>query len=395
MDDNYIVYLDSYRKMIDDHISLIRELLDDKQVKRYGEEFVESKNSQPEESLNVFKMSSDKYYRENFHSDIIKIFLDPNGKHKEGCTFLFAFIDFINDNFESCGISICKSDYRSAIIEREKGRIDILIKSTESMHCIIIENKTNNAVDAERQLPRYYDEMTKHGYKVDAIVYLPLDPGKKPDESIWTAEDKRQVKPLLCIVPAYQKRDLSLVTGWIEPCTLKTRNLDCVLILRHFGELLKSLSNNIMDNVILGKFYQTLMDNQRIETALSIQSMLKELPAYMADRLFEKFKALGVDGVWQWPPRPDHCGVMFPKEGVFYKIDIWSSLNGYEIHVFSQDNCGHYTDWAEGFSSLKSFSCNPDKTAFIKSGFKFYDEDKVIECVQPIVAEIREWLRQQ
>ncbi|MBQ5551092.1 MAG: hypothetical protein IIT32_08520, partial [Bacteroidales bacterium] len=67
----------------------------------------------------------------------------------------------------------------------------------------------------------------------------------------------------------------------------------------------------------------------------------------------------------------------------------------YEIHVFSQDNSGHFTDWAEGFSSLEAFNRTSDKPAFIKGGFKFYDEDKVIECVQPVVAEIREWLHQQ
>jgi len=398
MENNYTIYLNSYRKMIDDHFVLIREFLNDKQVKRYGEEFFVSKNTQSDESLNVFIMSSHRNYRENFHSDIIKAFLDPSEKHKEGSVFLFAFIDFINNNFDSRGISICKSDYRSAIVVREKvHNIDILIKSDESKHCIIIENKTHNAVDQPRQLPKYYDNMKKDGFLVDAIIYLPLAISKKPDESTWTVKDKQEVEPLLCIVPAYDNNGANLVTGWIEPCTLKTTNLDCVSILRQFGELLKSLSNNIMDNVILGKFYQSLMENKSLETAVSIQSMLKELPAYMAAHLCERLKALGMEGadVVQWPPRPEHCGVWFHKDELWYKVDIWSSLNGYEIHVFSQDNSGHFTDWAEGFSSLGAFSRNSDETAFIKGGFKFYDEDKVIECVRPVVAEISEWLRQQ
>ena len=367
-------------------INLILDFLANKDVQKYAKEFHESKNSQPEESLNVFKMSSDMYQRENFHSDIIKTFLDPTEKHKEGYTFLFAFIDFINNNF---GEKIKKSNYRSAVVEREKGKIDILIKSEERKHCIIIENKSNNAPDTWNQLPNYYKAMSEEDYTVDAIVYLPLDPDKRPVTSTWT----KDVESLLCIVPVYTKNDTkNLVSGWIEPCTLKAKNLDCISILRQFGELLKTLSNNNMDDKNFEDFYNFLFQNQNWKTAISVKKMVDDLPTYMANRLNEKLKELSMEDakVWKW--KPPHCGVLFFKGDAEYKIDIWSSLDGYKISVFSQDDAGHHTDWAEGFSSLTSFSCNPDKTAFIKEEFNFYDENKVVECVKPIIKEIRKYL---
>ncbi len=386
--DDFKAYIESYHRMVEAHVESIRTLLSDKQVRDIGSEFRESKKSRTEQSLNVFKMVSDLYYRENFHSDVLKVFLDPREKHKEGAAFLFAFIDFINDNFRD-KVYISKQDYRSAKAKREQGKIDILIMSEESKHCIIIENKIYNAPDMERQLPKYYDYMIERGYKVDAIVYLPLDINKQPNQMTWLEEDKKHVLPLLCIVPAYQKKGVNLVAGWIEPCILKARNLDCVSILRQYGELVKLLNNNIMDNIILGKFYQSLKDGKSMETALSVRNMLQDLPAYMADRLCETFEVGQSDyRVWKW--KPNFCGILFQIGDIQYKIDIWTSENGYEVKVLAHDHNTRYVDWAEGMASIESFTFVNDE--YKKTGFTFYDEEKVIECVTPIIAEMRERL---
>lgn len=386
--DDFKAYIESYHRMVEAHVESIRTLLSDKQVRDIGSEFRESKKSRTEQSLNVFKMVSDLYYRENFHSDIIRVFLDPREKHKEGATFLFAFIDFINNNFRD-KVYISKQDYRSAKVEREQGRIDILIKSEESKHCIIIENKIYNAKDMYRQLPNYYDKMKEQEYSIDAIVYLPLDVNKQPDQSAWSEVDKKHVLPLLCIVPAYQKKGVNLVAGWIEPCILKAKNIDCVSILRQYGELVKQLNNNIMDNIILGKFYQSLKDGKSIETALSISNMVRQLPEYMADRLCEKFKhGEGDYRVWKW--KPNFCGILFQIGDIQYKIDIWTSEKGYEVKVLAHDHSIRYIEWAEGMASLESFTLVNNE--YKKTGFTFYDEEKVIECVTPIIAEMRERL---
>lgn len=381
-------FINIHRQLIDEHLEATRGLLADEQIKGLGAEYNDSNNSRPEKALNVFEMVSDLYYRENFHSDIIKVFLDPKEKHNEGATFLFAFIDFINANF-SKRVCISKQNYISASVQRELGKIDILIESEDSRHCIIIENKMANAGDMYRQLPRYYDYMKGLGYDIDAIIYLPLDINKQPDQSTWTTEDKQNVLPLLCVVPAYQKNNKNLVNGWIEPCIHRTNNPDCGLILRQYGELLKTLTNNNMDNIILSKFYQSLMEGKSLETALSIRNMLQELPVFMADRLCARFK-IGQGDYRVWKYKPNFCGILFEIDRISYKIDIWTSENGYSVYVFGQDQNSRIMDWAEGMASLESFILANEE--YRKTDFTFYDEEEVIHCVNAIIEEMRKRL---
>lgn len=80
--------------------------------------------------FNVFTLTSDFYYRENFHSDIIAAFLSPQAKHNEGNLFLDAFIDMLNMKIQQRDVNklIRKDYYINALVEREKNKIDILIQ---------------------------------------------------------------------------------------------------------------------------------------------------------------------------------------------------------------------------------------------------------------------------
>ena len=388
--DSYVSFIEQYGNMIGAHMASVKAFLSNNHIRSIGWEYNEAKGSQPENPFNVFTMASDLYYRENFHSDIIKVFLDPSENHNEGNVFLYTFIDFINDNFGD-KVCISKQDYISAKVEREPGRIDILVSSEASKHCIIIENKINNAQDTPRQLPKYYDRMTGLGYKVDAIVYLPLDANKRPDQSTWNESDKQHVLPLLCSIPAYQKKGVNLVNGWIEPCTLIAKNIDCVSVLRQYSELIKILCKNIMDKVILNKFYQSLISEKSLETALSVKNMLQDLPIFMADLLYDVFKTDSGDyDVWKY--KPNFCGIRFNVSGNQYKIDIWTSETGYTVHVFGQNQNERLTEWAEGMKSLSSFVHAENE--YRRTDFTFYDEEKVIECVQAIIADMRQILPQ-
>lgn len=384
---SYVSFIEQYGKMIGAHMASVKAFLSNNHIRNIGWEYNEVKDSQPENPFNVFKMVSDLYYRENFHSDIIKVFLDPSENHNEGNVFLYAFIDFINDNFGD-KVCISKQDYTSAKVERERGKIDIRVRSEASKHCIVIENKMYNAVDMQRQLPKYYDFMTGLGYTIDAIVYLPLDANKRPDQSTWTETDKQHVLPLLCPVPAYQKKGMNLVNGWLEPCTLKTKNLDCVSVLRQYSELVKILSNNIMDSVILEKFYNSLLEGENYKTALSIRNMMKELPIYMKDRISDRLKSNGHRNVWAWKPDPNHCGLIHDTEDGQYKIDVWSSECGYTVKVFGQGMSIKDVPWSD--TILKTleqlhFVLKTDGyERYENSNYSFTDEAKVIEEVEII-----------
>lgn len=384
-------FLKTYQKLISCHIDGVRELLTNDTIRQVGWEYSQSDTNPAGNSLNVFTMASDLYYRENFHSDIIKAFLDPNEKHGEGTIFLFSFIDFLNDNFRD-KVNIAKINFNNAIVEREVGRIDILVRSEDSMHCIIIENKINNAGDMQRQLPRYYDYMTNLGYTIDAIVYLPLDINKHPDMTSWTEDDRKHVLPVLCHVPAFQKKGISLVNGWLLPCTQLTNNIDCISILRQYSNLINLLSKSIMDNVILGKFYSYLLDGDNLQSAISIKNMLNDIPAYMTSRIMDQLKASGFDNVWSWKPR--HCGLRFHKNGNEYKVDVWSDENFcYSIEVFVQSIPIADVPWSDEIKKTIAdigFIANDER---YRKNYTFIEEAKVLQDAMLLAHQMESMLK--
>ena len=118
--------------------------------------------------FNLFAIISELYHRENFHSDILKVLIDPKGKHQEQDTYLRLFLEFLSSH----GAKINLLDYSNVQIEREEGRVDLLIKDENSKKAIIIENKINGAGDMPRQIPRYLEYVKTMGYSCDAIILL-------------------------------------------------------------------------------------------------------------------------------------------------------------------------------------------------------------------------------
>ena len=122
-------------------------------------------------------------------------------------------------------------------------------------------------------------------------MYLPLDIHKKPNTDDWTQEDKDNVNPLLVIIPAYDKSgSINLVKDWLQPSILLSNELDVVSTLRQYSVLIKKLNNNIMDKIVLEKFYKELLQDDNFQTAQSIRNMMSELPAYLADRICDKYR---------------------------------------------------------------------------------------------------------
>ncbi|MBO7567192.1 MAG: PD-(D/E)XK nuclease family protein [Bacteroidales bacterium] len=417
MTNNEIAIVSHDNQMIDKIINFMTN----NKIKEIGQEFDDVKKSRPRDSFNVFQIISDKYKRENLHSKFMGLFLNPNEIHNEGTKFMFAFIDFINKEYRK---QILKGYYNSAIVKIEEnvqtkycdekgqekiinGKIDILIKAEEAKRCIIIENKSNNAPDTTLQLPKYYKAMEQQGYKIDAIVYIPLDIQKQPNQSKWSDEDKRNVLPKLCILPAYQDDGKNLVKGWIEPCTLLTKNLDCISTLRQFGELLKKLNNDIMVNSVLNTFYQSLIDNKSLYTAISVRNMLCKMPSHMAERLYDTFnssKQTREYEVWRFQCKlNNHCGIIFKKNNLMYKIDIWTSENpddAYGIYVFEQNQYDKQLNWAKGMDSLVKYGFEHhhkgnDCFEYKKTGFSFYDEEKVIQCVNALIDDFHKVIQEE
>lgn len=236
--------------------------------------------------FNVFSLVSDVYHRENFHSDLISAFLDPAVPHGLGRQALDVFFNFLAC-FE---IQVDSRNYPNPRVLREHGRIDILIRDESTKHAVIVENKINGAVDMPGQIPRYYRSIVSSGYTCDAIVYLRLIGRSGPEMANWFPDDHRGISSILRTVPAYDETEPCLDSEWIQKClAICDGASDAASILRQYTKLISNLGKHVMNKPLMDKFYTGILDEERFETAISLQEMLRELIRYRTERLVDLF----------------------------------------------------------------------------------------------------------
>lgn len=251
--------------------------------------------------FNIFPTISDSFYKENFHSDILKAFLSTNsqpgyvfGQHCDGDLYLQIFIDMVNVEREARNLPPIDGElYSTAVVEREPHRIDILIKGEK--HCIIIENKINDAPDMERQLPRYCEIMRNEGYEVDAIVYLTKTPEMFPDVKSWSPLEKRDLLPYITIIPANDEDGkVSLLNSWIKSCCSKAKDPICESVLQQYGALIEYLTPNFKKSAAMKELLKYLQEQSRetVKDVFIFAKMMQELDSEMARSLHEKVTEL-------------------------------------------------------------------------------------------------------
>ena len=192
-----------------------------------------------------------KYFsiNETLHSYMLADLLNPNSDHGQGKLFLNSFLR---------KLEIFEPETGQWIITAEKGRIDILLKRENPHSVIIIENKSNNAVDQDHQLYRYWyqeiyliknDELfaVKETYQSKdiqdkyKILYLPPNDSKEPNESSLTKPDYLTDITLPNKIPL----DYKLITfnvfisDWLKECikNLKAENYRLKQYLEQYIEL--------------------------------------------------------------------------------------------------------------------------------------------------------------
>lgn len=141
--------------------------------------------------FSFFMTIADQYKKENFHSDLLKVILDPKTTEIGNTEHLQNFLEIIGLKKNTFGNESSIKKYVQ--VEREEHRVDLLIKynNPRSKKAIIVENKINNADDQDNQLARYYERLTEEGYEVLSIPYITKFGGKTPDYNSW---DKRYQK---------------------------------------------------------------------------------------------------------------------------------------------------------------------------------------------------------
>ena len=151
---------------------------------------------------------------ETSHSAILGDWLNPAGHHGQGALFLDSFLAFIE--YPSTKGEIWK-------VTVEKGRVDILVRRQSSPGVVIIENKSNGAVDQQNQLYRYWYHEIRCKHRHDGledpvrraafkIVYLTPEGMKQPDETSslrpaeWPASAdlpaRLPIQPAIFLIPA-------------------------------------------------------------------------------------------------------------------------------------------------------------------------------------------------
>ncbi len=342
------------------------------------------------DDFNVFRLVSDIYYRENFHSDIICHLLNPHGNHGEGNKFLRLFLELIKAIKPEINISF--EDYEDAKVTREEGRIDILIKSSQTKHAILIENKINNAGDMPRQLPRYKEYLVGKDYDVDAIVYLPLDDNKKPSMDDWSDEDKANVQPLLVILPAYDKYvKNNLVDGWLYKMVSNSPNVASTI--KQYAELVKTLNSNIMDMLQLEKFYDMVMSEEKMKTAKSVREMLNNLPSYMAWRIKNRYlsQCSPFLDVWIYNNRV----AVFEKSligDVPIVVDVACSEDGYDVDIFTRDvnKVNEFLQIKDTVNALNEHHSKREDSSRITRHFNFTEEEGLCRFIDSLLSELKD-----
>jgi hypothetical protein len=247
-------------------------------------EFQKAANEKTDVAFNLFSLSSRNIHLEHFHSDVIATLLNPDGTHKQKDLFLSLFIEYLNKGEKI----IDKNAFKNAEVLREACNIDIWIRDTVSKQSIIIENKMNDAVDADDQISRYIklsENLTevsdRESYKVAAAVYLTLDGVKKApglDEGLTNQ---------VLNVGGFEDSESDLVNGWLKPCMQACNEQAGSSFIYQYIRLIKYLANNNLDKKAMESLYKFMGKDNGLEIINSLLTMASKMVTYRRDKFMD------------------------------------------------------------------------------------------------------------
>lgn len=105
-------------------------------------------------NLNIFRFFSPS---ETTHSRLLAFLLNPQAAHGQGTLFLTEFLRLL-------GIRESPNEHAHPwVVTAETGRVDVLLRRAHPHSVVVIENKSNYALDQPNQLYRYWHQQ----------IYLP------------------------------------------------------------------------------------------------------------------------------------------------------------------------------------------------------------------------------
>lgn len=356
--------------------------------------------------FNVFKLVSDTFYRENFHSDVLAAFFDMRGAHGEQRLFLHQFIQLLKISKPKVAAEIDPGDFLDYETEREIGRIDIRVLDRSRKKAIIVENKINNAVDQPRQLPEYVKKTESLGFQVVAIVYLSMDGLKRPSESDWFKEERPAIEPRLIQVAAFTdgKRP-DLVSHWVNPCLERVSNADALVILRQYSRLLQHLGADAMNYAIMEEFHNAMLQGDNFRTAVSLREMLDGLVRHRGKRIVEMFSGRSepFNVVYVVDSNGSVQFYVQPQGGV--RVDIEVGEKCYRFYFWVNHPSGAQSSEPTAETVLREMGCLEQFTPMtggdgnarweLRKAFDFpAEEQKLYDYIREFNQDLKKWISQ-
>jgi hypothetical protein len=253
-----------------------------KEIKPFCNEKTEISKNYSKDSVynnfNIFTSVSNIYHKENMHSDILALILNPktpcicDGSDDNLKLFVKLLREY-NENIEEISF-----DKQQISVEREKGKLDIFIH--DAKNGIIVENKINNAIDTNNQLSRYFDYARNKNIDVRAFVYIPLNHIKEPDISKYTCSDdiKNKIYEKLVVLPAVISSKKDLAHSFLDVCVqgYNVSNKQCAKIyIEHYSKLIKILGGIVMTKDVDKKIIEIMFSERNHNVAVHLVNIFK------------------------------------------------------------------------------------------------------------------------
>ena len=292
--------------------------------------------------INVFEQLEPK---ETEHSKILTELLNTNGKHNRGNLFLKLFFEYVmNDNkiFD---------ENKIWDITAEKGRYDILIKSSDNEYVFIIENKSNWATDQRNQLYRYWKELIKENKRIKRglIIYLSPNRNKMPDNQTLESPDNSSdvISKNYIKVVFFNEH----IINWLHECMKSVADEPCLFFyIKQYLDFWRiKMTNNYED-------FNTIFRGSRIKwnNFLEMSKQLDGLKYSWWEQFFEKLgEKVDINDLWEYKYQPKHQGQWSIKE---YKseyfclfLSLWQNriIISLGISKDAKDDCAKISTFIE------------------------------------------------
>jgi len=264
----------------------------------------------------VFQEISGYYYHENFHSDILAYYLKNN-------TVKSCFIDWLNQKAVDGKEPLRVEYYIDGLVAREHNRADITLFSVDNARAIIIENKSNNALDQAKQIHRYHTDLSNQGVEVERIFYLNKNSLKSPYLEDLQEAEKRQLEEILIVgqLVGYQ----SFTENVINRVLAMSNEIRLSALSQEIRDLFLSVTYGGINMEYLSSFVDELKRDGNLDRLRKAIQAYGDIPIYLT-KVYETYLIKKETGHKIFLHKPT-CLVIdnIFRNGKRFAIDIWFS----------------------------------------------------------------------